>query len=110
MAGGIDALSYGGHQRESECAPWRPHPSGFSALSGQAISNIENVVGGGGNDTLTGDDLANTLGGGGGNDTMTGGGGADTLTGVRATTPSWLASHGDDAYNGGAGIDTLDLT
>ncbi|MBY6240530.1 calcium-binding protein [Methylosinus sp. Sm6] len=41
------------------------------------IRNIENVIGGSGADTLTGDSLANALTGGGGNDTLTGGAGAD---------------------------------
>jgi Ca2+-binding RTX toxin-like protein len=51
------------------------------------IRNIENVFGGKGNDTLTGDGLANTLNGNDGKDLLTGGGGADTL-------------------DGGAGVDT----
>jgi hypothetical protein len=33
-------------------------------LAGAAISNIENVIGGSGTDTLTGDGGSNTLGGG----------------------------------------------
>ena len=55
------------------------------------ISNIENIIGGSGNDTLTGDSLANSLSGGDGNDTLKGAGGIDTL-------------------NGGAGIDTADFS
>ena len=57
------------------------------------VSTIENVVGGFGEDTLTGDARANTLKGGGGdtlrgeakrredNDTLDGGAGDDTLNG-----------------------------
>ncbi|WP_370631478.1 hypothetical protein, partial [Methylosinus sp. Sm6] len=55
------------------------------------IRNIENVTGGSGADTLTGDELANVLSGGGGNDTLKGGDGADTL-------------------DGGAGVDTADYS
>ncbi|MBB4186323.1 Ca2+-binding RTX toxin-like protein [Sinorhizobium terangae] len=51
------------------------------------IRNIENVFGGKGNDTLTGDDLANRLDGNDNKDLLTGGGGVDTL-------------------DGGAGVDT----
>jgi Ca2+-binding RTX toxin-like protein len=51
------------------------------------LRNVENVTGGSGTDTLTGDTLANILDGGLGNDTLTGAGGLDTL-------------------DGGAGIDT----
>jgi Ca2+-binding RTX toxin-like protein len=43
------------------------------------IRNIENVTGGSGNDTLTGDSLANVLSGGRGKDTLTGGANADSF-------------------------------
>lgn len=45
------------------------------------LRNIENVIGGSGNDALFGDGLANALTGGAGNDVLDGGGGADTLKG-----------------------------
>ena len=66
------------------------------------VSTIENVVGGFGADTLTGDARANTLSGGAevdmlsgaaGNDRLYGGAGADTLNG----------GAGNDMLNGGAG-------
>jgi len=62
----------------------------FVFIGGSAedtIRNIENVFGGKGNDTLTGDGLANRLDGNDNKDLLTGGGGADTL-------------------DGGAGVDT----
>ncbi|RLJ64793.1 DUF4347 domain-containing protein [Sulfurisoma sediminicola] len=59
------------------------------------LSNIENLTGGAGNDTLGGDDGANILSGGAGNDTLTGGGGADRLTGGTAA----------DRLDGGDGND-----
>ena len=43
------------------------------------LRNIENLIGGSGNDVLTGDGLANRLEGGAGNDLLKGGGGADTF-------------------------------
>jgi Ca2+-binding RTX toxin-like protein len=46
-----------------------------------AADFIDNIVGGGGNDVLTGSNLANLIDGGGGNDTLLGGDGDDTLTG-----------------------------
>lgn len=58
--------------------------------------NIENAVGGGGNDSLTGNELDNQLDGGSGNDTLVGGGGNDTL----------VAGLGNDQLYGGDGIDT----
>ena len=54
----------------------------------QNLLNIENAIGGGGDDLLTGTDAANTLNGGAGDDIVVGGAGADSL-------------------NGGAGFDTL---
>ncbi|MDX0692912.1 hemolysin type calcium-binding protein [Sinorhizobium medicae] len=49
------------------------------------IRNVENVFGGKGNDTLTGDDFVNTLNGNDGKDLLTGGGGADILDGGAAS-------------------------
>ena len=59
----------------------------------KVVSNIENITGGSGNDTLIGDGNANTIVGGAGNDTLVGGYGADTLTG----------GAGVDYFVGGAG-------
>ncbi len=64
------------------------------------IRNIENVTGGRGADTLTGNGLANVLNGGAGNDIIRGGGGADTLIGGR----------GNDFLNGNTGKDTVDYS
>ncbi|MCX7377537.1 MAG: calcium-binding protein [Alphaproteobacteria bacterium] len=50
-------------------------------IAEDTLRNIENIIGGTGNDIVTGDVLANVLSGGAGIDTLTGGGGADTLTG-----------------------------
>ena len=59
--------------------------------------DIETATGGTGNDTITGNDLANILLGGGGNDTLNGAGGNDTING----------GIGVDILNGGAGDDTI---
>ena len=58
------------------------------------VSTIENVTGGFGDDTLTGDARANTL---------TGGAGTDTLRGEAADAETG----GDDTLHGGPGADTL---
>jgi Ca2+-binding RTX toxin-like protein len=74
------------------------------------IKNIENVVGGSGNDRLTGDGNANRLDGGDGDDTIIGGSGPDTLLGgagndtVRDTEGLIVAG---DKINGGAGTDKI---
>ena len=56
------------------------------------------IIGGLGNDTITGTDFADTINGGDGNDTMTGVGGDDAMTG----------GDGNDTMTGSAGNDTLD--
>jgi Ca2+-binding RTX toxin-like protein len=45
------------------------------------LSSIENIIGGAGNDVISGDDNPNILVGNGGNDTLVGGGGIDRLVG-----------------------------
>ncbi len=59
--------------------------------------DIENGTGGSGNDTITGNDIANILRGNGGNDTINGAGGNDTIDG----------GTGVDTLIGGAGDDTI---
>ena len=67
------------------------------------ISNLENIVGGSGNDTLIGNSRANRLVGGPGDDTLTGGVGDDTYV----LDPSGT----DTIVEGvGAGSDTLDYS
>jgi uncharacterized delta-60 repeat protein len=84
------------------------------------ILNIENLVGGGGADTLTGDGANNYLIGGLGGDLLSGGDGDDTLyagTGNDAVSGgggSDLIIGGDgagnDTYDGGDGVDTVKYT
>jgi Ca2+-binding RTX toxin-like protein len=78
------------------------------------LFSIENAVGGGGSDTLTGDELANaltglagadTLTGGLGDDSLDGGVGADTLTGGDGLDVLFGGDDGD-RLNGGAGDDS----
>ncbi len=61
------------------------------------IRNIENVVGGGGSDVISGDARPNRLLGSGGNDKLLGNGGRDVLVG----------GVGRDVLDGGAGPDIL---
>ena len=63
-------------------------------------NTFENIEGGSGNDTLTGDDNANVLIGGDGNDTINGGDNDDVIAG----------GAGADIMSGGGGIDTLDYS
>lgn len=73
---------------------------------------IENAVGGGGSDILTGNNAGNSLDGRAGHDNLFGGGGADTLIGgdgndhLYGQSPSGGAD-GADSLAGGAGSDYL---
>jgi Ca2+-binding RTX toxin-like protein len=62
------------------------------------LVSIENVIGGGGADTITGNAGANVLNGGGGNDILNGGAGNDWING----------GAGDDTIDAGTGSDTVE--
>jgi Ca2+-binding RTX toxin-like protein len=71
------------------------------------VKNIENVVGGSGDDTITGDGFANLLQGVGGNDTLSGGSGDDRLLGAGGND-DLRGGDGNDALEGGSDDDRLD--
>jgi Ca2+-binding RTX toxin-like protein len=77
-------------------------------------ANFENVTGGGGNDTLTGNALVNILLGNGGDDTLAGLAGNDTLTGGAGNDTYLFDADtvlGTDTLNeSGGGTDTLDFS
>ena len=76
--------------------------TGFSS-----IANFSMVIGGCGNDSLAADNSAAvTLVGGAGNDTLTGGAGADVLLGG-AGNDTMRAGSGRSLLVGGSGVDTL---
>ncbi len=62
-----------------------------------ALTSIENVIGGSGNDAITGNGAANRLDGRGGNDTINAGAGNDFIIG----------GTGNDTMNGDAGNDVF---
>lgn len=72
-------------------------------------ADIETILGGTGNDTLTGTSNADTIKGGAGRDYITGSGGADVLYGDDGadTFVEESASNGGDTFHGGAGIDAV---
>jgi Ca2+-binding RTX toxin-like protein len=91
--------------------------SGGDAV-GDTFSGIEQVLGSGFADTLTGNATANTLWGMAGNDTLTGAGGADVLKGGAgndifryvATADSTVAAAGRDTITDFATGDKIDLS
>jgi Ca2+-binding RTX toxin-like protein len=83
---------------------------GFGGTAeGDTLINIENLYGSSFNDTLIGNDAANTFYGLTGNDLLKGGGGADRLEGG-AGNDTLKGGGGADALVGGAGIDTADYS
>jgi Ca2+-binding RTX toxin-like protein len=80
--------------------------SGSTAANSDELQNIENIIGGTGDDNITGDGRANVLSGGLGSDTLNGGLGSDTLNGG-ADADVLGGGDNDDTLNGDAGADTL---
>jgi serralysin len=100
-SGGKDTLDCSGYSNSQTIDL---HAGGFSSVGGLTYNigialnaNIENAIGGSGNDTLIANDLGCTLTGGGGNDTLIGGAGNDRLVG----------GIGVDTLTGGGGVDTF---
>jgi Ca2+-binding RTX toxin-like protein len=117
---GIDTASYAGETDNMfvSLATNNARRGSAAAAVEDTLSSIENILGGLGNDTLTGSAAANTLDGGAGNDTLSGGAGADALVGgtgndliIGGTGNDALSGGADDdifSYTIGDGIDTID--
>ncbi len=84
-SGGIDTLDYSGFSQNQRIDLTPGQFSNIGGRTGNVIialgTQIENAIGGSGNDTLIGNGAANVLQGGSGNDVLLGGAGADTLIG-----------------------------
>lgn len=76
----------------------------FDANNHGTMTGVEDLVGGTGNDTLTGDNGANILDGGAGNDTVAGGQGNDTIWGG-AGSDILIADGGNDQLSGNYSFD-----
>ncbi|GAA0640684.1 beta strand repeat-containing protein [Brevundimonas lenta] len=112
---GSDTLNGGS---DSDTADYSGATSGVTAnlTAGTAVNDgqggsdtlisIENLIGSGFNDSLTGDAAANDITGGAGDDALAGAGGVDTLRGG-AGADSLDGGAADDILIGGAGIDVL---
>ncbi|MBL8574911.1 MAG: calcium-binding protein [Hyphomicrobiaceae bacterium] len=99
----VDTLSYAGAIAGVTANLTTGIGSGGDA-DGDTFANFENIVGGNGDDVLTGDDNANTLQGGNGNDTLAGGIGNDTLDGgIGIDTLSYASSVAAVSINLGSG-------
>ncbi|MDO9355907.1 MAG: calcium-binding protein [Solirubrobacteraceae bacterium] len=97
---GSDTVDYSGRAADRPVSVSLAAGSGGGPTddgAGDALSSIENVTGGAGDDVLTGDDAPNTLIGGPGGDVLRGADGADTLVG----------GDGIDTFFGGTGLDLI---
>ncbi len=99
--GGTDELSYQGWATAVTVDLGAATATGLGA-----VANFEDVVGGDGNDSLTGNAEDNTLDGGAGKDTLVGGDGQDSLLGG-VGLDSLVGGEGLDTLMGDAGDDTL---
>lgn len=94
---GEDTASYAGNASAVRVNLALAGSQNTSGAGTDTLTGIENLVGGNGNDTLTGNDFNNRLEGGTGGDTLTGGRGADVLVG----------GAGSDSYFVDDSLDTL---
>ncbi|MGB5793440.1 beta strand repeat-containing protein, partial [Poseidonibacter sp.] len=78
---GKDLVSFGFTTNDISLDLSKGNSTQTSGVGTLVVTNVEDVIGGFGNDTLTGTDEANTLSGGFGNDTLISKGGNDTLDG-----------------------------
>lgn len=127
-SGGVDKLSASGSATDVTLDLREGKFSTFGTYEDVVIAygtRIENATGGAGNDTITGNKLANVLEGqmgddtvsaGGGKDKVYGGLGNDTLSGRKGNDKIWGDAGGDDLFGdngrdflrGGKGRDDLD--
>jgi Ca2+-binding RTX toxin-like protein len=95
--GGADVASFASHGTAVEVDLVRQRAVVTETGVTDVLSLIEGATGGGGDDRLLGNRIANRLDGGDGNDLLNGAAGDDTF----------LLSAGEDTLHGGAGTDTL---
>jgi Ca2+-binding RTX toxin-like protein len=82
---------------------------GVNGLS-NVFGDVEVLLGGDGDDTLTGSDARNRLDRGPGNDTLFGLGGKDVLVDSGREVNGSVTNDGDDTFSGGAGVDTVNFS
>ncbi|ONG56096.1 hypothetical protein BKE38_07160 [Pseudoroseomonas deserti] len=105
---GVDTVSYAS-ETSGVSLDLTAQANSAGAAAGETLVNIENLIGGSGNDTLKGDVHGNHLSGGAGDDVLDGRGGSNVLDGG-AGNDLLHAGLGTNALNGGAGIDTVDYS
>jgi Ca2+-binding RTX toxin-like protein len=94
---GLDTVSYAGRSNPVTVTLDGIANDGEGGENDNVLANVENATGGGGADSITGNDSVNRLNGGGGGDTLQGGLNNDVLDG----------GAGGDTLNGGGGTGDL---
>jgi serralysin len=105
--GGVDTIVYTGDTAATvDLSSTAAQDTGHGT---DTITNVENVISSSGDDTLRGNDVANTLTGRGGHDSLIGGAGNDRLFGGTGND-RLQGDAGSDILNGGDGVDTIVYT
>jgi Ca2+-binding RTX toxin-like protein len=104
--GGLDTVTYATELMPVAVSLDGAYNDGLAGEGDNVLPDVENVIGGAGNDTITGSDGPNTLVGGDGMDTLSGLGGADFLDGG-AKNDVLIGGDGPDTLDGGADGDKL---
>lgn len=107
---GTDTISYAGEVGNIIIyLTWNGKSGGAfgGSAAGDFFDDIENVIGGAGNDNLYGDELANLLTGGEGEDYLAGGAGNDQMFGGD-DGDTMQGGLGADHHDGGAATDVID--
>ena len=106
-AGGVDTADYSSHAQPVNVSLDGVQNDGGAEDGGtENVPNVERIVGGGGNDLLTGSPGPNRLDGGGGGDVLDAGDGPDILVGG-AGNDQLNGGPAEDAYVAGDGDDTV---
>jgi hypothetical protein len=103
---GTDTTSYADHTESVVVDINGTANDGATSENDTVQTDVENLTGGSGDDSLTGSSVINVLSGGDGSDTIDGGAGNDTVTG--GTGDDTIAGGlGNDTVTGGTGDDTI---
>ena len=100
---GDDVVNYGSRTNDLVIDIDNSADDGEASENDNLKTDIENVVGGDGDDTITGSAFDNVLTGGDGDDVLNGGAGDDTFY-------EDTADSGSDTFNGGAGTDAVNYS
>ena len=100
---GTDTVSYTSRTNAVTVTIENTANDGESGEADNVRNDVENIVGGAGNDTITGSSSANVIDGGAGDDVLNGGGGNDIFR-------QGAADDGSDVISGGAGDDLVDYS